>query len=355
MIARRPVRTMSMINENVQDAGEPACSTVASEPTWDLVFAEQLPRVYNFLRYRLGSETLAEDLTSLTFEKAWRHRHRYRRDLAKFSTWLLTIARNVAVDHRRTEPHHAPLEAPVQKVRLEALLGRQEIDLPKILGQQTEVLSKPGPPQIVSSPEAAGALAGMPISLPRWRPAGFELQRVQVLPGRSLRFTADIRKLQGVLDSLGIRDVSVPASIDGQAVVAGIPPIVRIAFGNGGQHFAVIESRQPVVAIPQGLDLAKLADIALRVLGVGSDQAYRIAQSVDWRTTLIVPLPADATVFRKVDVQGHPGLLVVRARTTTRGARPPESRLIWSSGTRVFALLGDVPPEELYNMAQSFQ
>jgi RNA polymerase sigma-70 factor (ECF subfamily) len=102
---------MRMTSENVQEAGEPACSAVASEPSWDLVFAEQLPRVYNFLRYRLGSETLAEDLTSVTFEKAWRYRHRYRRDLAKFSTWLLTIARNVAVDHRRTEPNHAPLEA----------------------------------------------------------------------------------------------------------------------------------------------------------------------------------------------------------------------------------------------------
>lgn len=99
------------MNESVQDAGEPACTAAASQPAWDLVFAQELPRVYNFLRYRLGSEALAEDLTSVTFEKAWRHRHRYRRDLAKFSTWLLTIARNVAVDYRRTEPQHAPLEA----------------------------------------------------------------------------------------------------------------------------------------------------------------------------------------------------------------------------------------------------
>lgn len=101
---------MSM-RESVQDAGETACRTVAGEPSWDLVFAEQLPRVYNFLRYRLGSETLAEDLTSITFEKAWRHRRRYRRDLAKFSTWLLTIARNAAVDHGRTERLQVPLEA----------------------------------------------------------------------------------------------------------------------------------------------------------------------------------------------------------------------------------------------------
>jgi RNA polymerase sigma-70 factor (ECF subfamily) len=102
---------MQKMSEDVQEVGEPLCSTITREPSWDLVFVEELPRVFNFFRYRFGSETLAEDLTSITFEKAWRHRHRYRRDLAKFSTWLLTIARNVAVDHRRMEPHHAPLEA----------------------------------------------------------------------------------------------------------------------------------------------------------------------------------------------------------------------------------------------------
>lgn len=243
----------------------------------------------------------------------------------------------------------------VQRGRLEALLGRQEIDLPKILGEQTNVLSKPGPPQVVSSPEAAGTLTGMPIGLPTWRPAGFELNGVQVLPAQLWRFTADVRKLQGVLDSLGIHDVSVPASVDGQVVTASVAPIVRIAYGNGSQHFAVVESLQPVISVPQDIDLANLADIALRVLGVGSDEAYRIAQSVDWRTTLIVPLPADAALFRKVDVQGHPGLLVVRARTIAQGRQPPESRLIWSNGNRVFALIGNVQPNVLFNMAQSFQ
>jgi RNA polymerase sigma-70 factor (ECF subfamily) len=62
-----------------------------------------MPRVYNFFRYRVGGgdDALAEDLTSTTFEKAWRGRERYRRDLAAFSTWLFTIARNVAIDYFR--------------------------------------------------------------------------------------------------------------------------------------------------------------------------------------------------------------------------------------------------------------
>ena len=95
----------------MNETGEPLLSAVAGEPDWDAVFAEELPRVYNFLRYRLGNEVIAEDLTSRTFEKAWRQRHRYRRQVAKFSTWLLTIARNAAIDHRRTERQHSPLEA----------------------------------------------------------------------------------------------------------------------------------------------------------------------------------------------------------------------------------------------------
>jgi len=82
----------------------------AREEDWDALYAEQLPRVYNFFRYRVGDGPAAEDLTSITFEKAWRARHRYRRDLAGFGTWLFAIARNVAYDHFRARRDFAPLE-----------------------------------------------------------------------------------------------------------------------------------------------------------------------------------------------------------------------------------------------------
>ena len=82
----------------------------AREQDWDALYAEQLPRVYNYFRYRVGDGPVAEDLASRTFEKAWQARRRYRRDLAGFSTWLLTIARNVAVDHYRARRPHVPLD-----------------------------------------------------------------------------------------------------------------------------------------------------------------------------------------------------------------------------------------------------
>jgi RNA polymerase sigma-70 factor, ECF subfamily len=83
----------------------------ATEADWDALYSEQLPRVYNFFRYRIGDGPEAEDLTADTFERAWRARHRYRRELAGFTTWLFTIAQRVAIDHHRRRRTHLPLEA----------------------------------------------------------------------------------------------------------------------------------------------------------------------------------------------------------------------------------------------------
>jgi RNA polymerase sigma-70 factor, ECF subfamily len=76
---------------------------------WDAVYREEMPRVFNYFRYRGLERATAEDLTSATFEKAWRARDRYRRDRAAVSTWLLAIARNAAIDHFRRSRPEVPL------------------------------------------------------------------------------------------------------------------------------------------------------------------------------------------------------------------------------------------------------
>lgn len=73
------------------------------ELDWNTVYADQLPRIYNYFRFRIGPAHDVEELTARTFEKAWRKRAQYRRDLAGFSTWLFAIARNVATDHQRSD------------------------------------------------------------------------------------------------------------------------------------------------------------------------------------------------------------------------------------------------------------
>ena len=108
----------------------------AAEPDWDAVYAEQLPRVYNFFRYRCGPAADVEELTGRTFEKAWRARHRYRRDLAGFGTWLLSIARNVAIDEFRARRPHVPLDVAAEV----AASGRSPEDA-AVLGSDAERLA----------------------------------------------------------------------------------------------------------------------------------------------------------------------------------------------------------------------
>lgn len=57
------------------------------------------PAVYRFLYYRVGSMTLAEDLTAETFFRALRSMHSFRWQGKDFGAWLMTIARNLTADH----------------------------------------------------------------------------------------------------------------------------------------------------------------------------------------------------------------------------------------------------------------
>ncbi|HEY1899302.1 MAG TPA: sigma-70 family RNA polymerase sigma factor [Steroidobacteraceae bacterium] len=85
-------------------------STAVAEPDWDALYAQQLPRIYNYFHYRVGRGADIEELTARTFEKAWRSRRRYRGDIAQFTTWLYRIARNVAIDYRRSERRHENID-----------------------------------------------------------------------------------------------------------------------------------------------------------------------------------------------------------------------------------------------------
>lgn len=83
------------MNDLQQDNGQ------SNTINWQEVYRENLPRVYNYLRFRVGDDLVAEDLTSSTFEKAWKSRYRYKREIGAFSNWLFAIASNLAIDYFR--------------------------------------------------------------------------------------------------------------------------------------------------------------------------------------------------------------------------------------------------------------
>ena len=68
---------------------------------WDTVYTLELPRIYNFFLYKIGDREFAQDLTAITFERAWKFQFGYRNAIASPSTWLFGIARNVLKEHLR--------------------------------------------------------------------------------------------------------------------------------------------------------------------------------------------------------------------------------------------------------------
>src|SRR5262249_37582247 len=161
----------------------------------------------------------------------------------------------------------------------------------------------------------------------------------------AMRFTADTTMLKQVMDALAIDDLEVPEGLDGQKVTVHVPPAVHVEFAgqdHGVERRAVlVQARHPEVSFPAGTDLTALAEIGLRVLGVERAEAHRFAQDVDWRTTLLVPVPANVSLFRQVTVQGHAGLFIEQvgsgsgvgpAASGPQGRQPRQSVLMWSTG-----------------------
>jgi RNA polymerase sigma-70 factor (ECF subfamily) len=67
------------------------------------LYRTHAPRVHALAWRRLGSREAAEDVTSATFERAWRAMPKFRWRDGGFPAWLLRIAANEVTDHIRRE------------------------------------------------------------------------------------------------------------------------------------------------------------------------------------------------------------------------------------------------------------
>ena len=62
---------------------------------FDILVNRYKDRIYNFIYRFVYDVDLAQDLTQDTFLKLFTHKNSYK-EIAKFSTWLYTIAQNLA-------------------------------------------------------------------------------------------------------------------------------------------------------------------------------------------------------------------------------------------------------------------
>ena len=75
----------------------------AARPDFAEVAEEHLDAVYRYVHAMVRDPDLAQDLTAAAFEKGLRAWRSYRPERSRPQTWLCSIARNVVLDHWRSE------------------------------------------------------------------------------------------------------------------------------------------------------------------------------------------------------------------------------------------------------------
>ncbi len=242
----------------------------------------------------------------------------------------------------------------VNEDRMKQLQSAQ-IDLEHLIGDQIQEVKKPGEPQVFATPEAAGAAAGIAVRTPADLPSGLSLSSVRVMDEGEARITASSTKLDRIMQSLDIRDLPIPASLDGQVATVHMNRAVQMSYARGSDTPSVrfIQARSPEVSLPAGVDLPLLGEIGLRILGVERSEAHRLAQSIDWRGTLVIPVPAAASSFREVTVAGNRGLMIESTVDRKDGRHVRENLVVWSEGENVYGLGGSIGEVELLEMANS--
>jgi hypothetical protein len=245
---------------------------------------------------------------------------------------------------------------PVDESRFQQLTSEQ-LDLPRLVGERLEVLEAPGPPTAAVSVSQAGEAAGIDVLEPAHLPPNAVLVGITVEGRSRARVTADADRLQQVMDTLGIDDLSVPSGLDGQVVDITVPPVVTLSYEQGQLLTARLRQvRTPDVLLPAGVNLQQLGEIGLRILGLPSQEARQFAGTIDWSSSLIVAIPPMASSFRQIEIDGQQGVMIQRSDELPGGGRrQARSLLLWSSGGRVLSLEGTIGSYELQLMANSLR
>lgn len=205
-------------------------------------------------------------------------------------------------------------------------------DMPGQLGSSSQFeyimsndvhIQEQGEPQEVSSPEEASALAGIPIRLPT-QIEGQET--LEVLPGGDVTFNVDLEQIRTVLRDIDRADIELPDSLDGATVFVDIQAGVQAKYGEcefdpeedleshhtprGLDCTTFLQIPSPTVSAPPGLDIVQIGEAFLQVTGMSPEEAADFARSVDWTTTLVIPVPRYGSEHEEVRVDGVTGTLI---------------------------------------------
>jgi RNA polymerase sigma factor (sigma-70 family) len=93
----------------------------------DVLYQRFAGRIYGLGLVMLGNEAAAQDLVQDTFVKLWRNADRYDRSRGKLETWVLLMARSLAIDAiRRRVLEARTLESAERPTDVDQGLGPDE-------------------------------------------------------------------------------------------------------------------------------------------------------------------------------------------------------------------------------------
>ncbi len=227
-------------------------------------------------------------------------------------------------------------------------LGKQVSDL---IASSVTAQQKPGTPVTAADAAQASQLAGFTVRVPQ----GMTPSRLSVVNSSAFTLKIDVAKAQALLNESGRTDLVLPTSINGEDVSVTIPASVSVAYGtcpdpaaadtgaqlNGGGSAGrrypdcviLAEIPTPTVSAPADLNISQLAQIGLEFTGMTSDQAAAFVQTVDWTSTLVIPLPKNAATYDQVSVDGVTGTLIQRPADDA-----PQYALVWVKNGIIYAI-----------------
>lgn len=215
-----------------------------------------------------------------------------------------------------------------------------------------------GSPRTVDAPTAR-AEAGYPVRLPAALDGEPE---IRLEPGMAAEMEIDLPRIRLLLSEMGYRDVDLPDTLDGATVGIQFETLVSATYGgcesghDGTWAPGCVEYAQlpaPRVSAPPELDLDRLGQVYLQLLGLSAEEARQYSERVDWTTTLIVPLPQFTDLrYHDVEVDGVEGTLL-RPSPASRYAE--EYLLTWVKGGIVYALHGSGSTAEALSIAASLE
>lgn len=254
----------------------------------------------------------------------------------------------------------------VQPVALDfsALDGNRPLGemLSKMLSEKMVVTADEKPRQ-VDSGKNASELAGFPVKL---FGARTDAPKFTVEGNHAFHLTVDRERLQDVVDQAGRPDLLVPATIDGATVSVNVPRAITLEYGechgrgdtmeNGvaaeaktvNNCVALIEAPVPQVDVPADLNIQQLAEIGFQLTRMSPTQARELAQAIDWKSTLVLPIPRMSGTYTPMQVAGVQGTLI-----NTAGRRDPHYVLIWVKNGIIYGLIGHGDSSEAVALANT--